>query len=728
MLRTRLLCTACLAILVGIGAVGCRQQGQAPDGVAAPGQKGDAGVIGPPAAPGELPLGATARLGRLMRGESVLAFSADGSLIATAHSPSSGKGDKIRVWEVASGKQVATLKGHPDLLGGAFSPDASVFVSTGIDNTVCAWNMKTGELLGTAPLDSHGYQIAFLPAGDRFFSASADVVLWGVPPKREKAVTLPLPFEQGGFHIALSRDGKRLVTFGGRGVHLWDATERKVIRALYDDHPFAQYHAFGFAPDDKVLVDYHWHTGEIRRWTPTTGERLAGDPVNLPAQLLKPQFSPDVRLLAAPLEGPDKRWDLVDIVIHDVITGKEVSRIRNLDMRVQSFLFSPDSKNLAVSGSDGSLHLWNVADGKFVQTFVERSLPILALHYAAEGKTLVSLTADPALTLHHWDVHEHKQRRRVKLRVPADGHALRTSPDGQFLATVDRKGLIRVSNAVTDKLLWQGDKPLDNRGRNWSLLKDKTKEEVEELPPVFRLVDFSSDGRTVAGLTKDGRVAIWESATGKQLHQVAAPAEPLHCLALGPSGKRFAVAIAGVSHDQGLAQGKILILDPASGKKLATLNTPKRAPGERVFTSSEASTMVFSPDGTQLAVVETITSHFGGKGGVGQHREIRLWDLGAQPKDRLMPMPTFGDPVFSPDSGMLAFGWSGGVAVWDVRLGKLGFNDSRVGHDVDVDRLTFSPDGKSLATSGRHQTILVWDVAELFRRPPGERPVNGRKD
>ncbi len=71
-----------------------------------------------------------------------VAFSSDGGLLA------SGSADRtIKLWEVATGREVRTLTGHTDtVLSVAFSPDGRLLASGSYDKTIKLWDIS--DLLG----------------------------------------------------------------------------------------------------------------------------------------------------------------------------------------------------------------------------------------------------------------------------------------------------------------------------------------------------------------------------------------------------------------------------------------------------------------------------------------------------------------------------------------------------------------------------------------------------
>jgi WD40 repeat protein len=67
-----------------------------------------------------------------------LAFSPDGTVLASA-----GQDGTVRLWEVATGKELAVLKAHGDwVLCVAFSADGKTLASGGADNTARVWDVR----------------------------------------------------------------------------------------------------------------------------------------------------------------------------------------------------------------------------------------------------------------------------------------------------------------------------------------------------------------------------------------------------------------------------------------------------------------------------------------------------------------------------------------------------------------------------------------------------------
>jgi RNA polymerase sigma factor (sigma-70 family) len=110
--------------------------------------------------------------------------------------------DPIRVWEVASGKEVAALYGHTALSNGlAFSPDGRMLASVSGawqshgDPGVRVWDVASGVPLRRFKNESGGgFRVAFLPDGRSIVTSGDDgtALVWDVSDLAERRVQEPL--------------------------------------------------------------------------------------------------------------------------------------------------------------------------------------------------------------------------------------------------------------------------------------------------------------------------------------------------------------------------------------------------------------------------------------------------------------------------------------------------------------------------------------------------------
>jgi WD40 repeat protein/serine/threonine protein kinase len=177
-----------------------------------------------------------------------VAFSPDGKLLAAgcwgSHS--------VRVWDRASGKQVAQLNpGYGYRV--QFSPDGTLLAAAS-DNTVQLWDVATWQNAGALSGHTAGIlSFAFAPDGQTLAVGTADGTLcvWDLAQKRKIASnrghTSNVEF------VAFSPDGGRLATCGADGtVRLWDVALLQEVAVLTGhDGPV---NCVAFSPDGTTLA------------------------------------------------------------------------------------------------------------------------------------------------------------------------------------------------------------------------------------------------------------------------------------------------------------------------------------------------------------------------------------------------------------------------------------------------------------------------------------------
>ena len=226
----------------------------------------------------------TRKLVGTLRGGGLVVFSRDGTLLA---SPVCCQVNAITLWDVRTRKLLATLKGHTDQINAvAFSPDGTLLASgsgyqTSGDNTVRLWDVASQDEIATLKVPGLGvWSVAFSPDGTTLASATGfpdyTVTLWDVA-SREKIATL-----EGGPPVVFSPDGATLASGGGT-IKLWDAASREEIITL--PGASSDISSISLSSDGTILAAGSWWSGTITLWDvsqwmgsrPTTVVETSGD-------------------------------------------------------------------------------------------------------------------------------------------------------------------------------------------------------------------------------------------------------------------------------------------------------------------------------------------------------------------------------------------------------------------------------------------------------------------
>jgi WD40 repeat protein len=220
-------------------------------------------------------------------------------------------------------------------------------------------------------------------------------------------------------------------------------------------------------------------------------------------------------------------------------------------------------------------------------------------------------------------------------------------------------------------------------------------------PALYWPVAFSPDGKTLATGRRDlskpdepGEINLWDVAKRKVIATFKMHADSGGSLAFSPDGRTLA---AGGE--------RVTLWDVATRKEKASLKG-----------DSDDRFVAFSPDGKTLAV--------GGASGTGL---VKLWDLSTRKVKsslRHLEFKEVNSVAFSPDGKHIASGAGqtasngapgpGEVKLWDAATGRelasLRGGAILEGGPEFVRSVTFSPDGKLLASAGVYGNVLLWDV------------------
>jgi WD40 repeat protein len=583
-----------------------------------------------------------------------------------------GENPVARVWDAATGKQLAALSKSAE--SGGFKFDAAKAPTAWLPAWVGLLDSYTGKHL--ANWEPPPWTKVSLPAviADRF----------------------PLLRGHTGHPTAsaFSPDGKRVAIAFEQGVAcVWDLPRGGWPRLVQRGHAGAV-RALAFSPDSKRLatagedrsvrlLDLASGKTTLTLWGHEGAVRLV-------------RFSPDGKLLlTGSADGTARLWDAA--------TGEQKAALRGHGKETTSAEFRPDGRRVLTTGADGTARLWDVSPPAEVAHVLRgHSGKINSLAFSPDGRRLLTAADDETPRL--WDPATGREVLRLGegKRLGAVRSA-RFSPDGARVVTASQNTYIAEGKVFNPSAVHVWDA---RTGADLLALKDHRYAALD--------ARFGAGGKTILTVS-DGNVQVkFDKGFSGNYSQTASGAAGLARLWDAGSGKLLATVeqtetkemlrwsgyqlYARPSPDGRLVlhrpyQGDAFLLaDAATGKTRARLLHDREEQW-----GSPAYFATFSPDGRLVLTAA---------GGL----DARVWD--AQSARTVILIRDLPGPAtfaaFSPDGRRLAVAAGHIAHIWEVQTRRL--LATLEGHEGAVVRAAFSPDGKRVVTGGRDQLALLWEA------------------
>jgi WD40 repeat protein len=452
-----------------------------------------------------------------------VAFSPDGKLLATGGDAAKAQ---VRVFDVATGRELATLKDHADTVQRlAFRPDGKTLATADWTGSVRLWDLARGRVRHAWDKVGVVCGLACSPDGHSLGVLSferAPALIWKLRlldpdapgPPGKTFLRVPHDASHSG-DLAFTPDGQTLVAGCGT-VHLIDRQTRAILELMGPGRHKAVT-AVAYAPDG-------------RRFATAAADG-------------------SVRLLEA-------------------ATGEVQALFRGHRLSAKGLAFSPDGKLLASGSADRSVVLWDVEQRRPHRVLAAIGEEAAFVVFSADGRTLVTAPESPRdedyqAKVRWWDVATGRQTgsrpgcgpvailpgdrlllqdrlekgmgvpnlRRGYLTIGDTQYPLRAgqflalSADGRWVATAASSGGVEV---------WQ---PGGDSGR--VTMPARTQSTVLR---GFGTAAFSPAGKLLATADDDRIVRLWDLEDGRERFALEGLPDPAQCLAFAPDGTALAAA------------------------------------------------------------------------------------------------------------------------------------------------------------------------------------------
>ncbi len=405
------------------------------------------------------------------------AISPDQKILATGDDP-------LQLWELETGKRLSkNTEWVGEFKSMDFSPDGRKLVTGSRWDRVDVWDANTAELLNIMSHEDEVISVSYSPNGETIASGSDDgsVKIWDANTgKLRIAIPSHRPLEL--YSVAFSPDGKTLTCGGENEIHWWDLQSSEQVRNTRVEQ--TNVYSITFSVDGTMLAT---HTGnKVRLWDVETGRFLGSFRGNdIEVSFSSISLSPDCTMLATGTR--DNKvciWDIRNGELY--LIGDCLMTFNEHTDEVNTVTFSPDGKILASGSNDKTIKIWDIDSQTLLRTLTGHEKEVRKVAFSSDGKTIVSGSADG--TIRFWNA---ATGDLIRLPIDDAGNVthLAGSPNGKLLA----------NSSMNDKVVHIWDA---HTGEHLQTFIGHTQD--------IHDVVFSPDSETVASVSSDGTVLLWD--------------------------------------------------------------------------------------------------------------------------------------------------------------------------------------------------------------------------
>ena len=311
-----------------------------------------------------------------------VAVSADGNRAVLSFGPATDSfNHSLQVWNLETGRILRTLWAHEDWIEAlTMTSDGQRALSGSADCSLKLWNLECERDMPAQPSGHDGIVSSVAVTRKWAVSASRDGTLkvWNWENGQEENILRG--HDHWVFAVALTRDGRRIVSGGGNGlIKIWDLVTGHEVCALMGH--VGQVRAVAVTTDGRLMVSASDdHT--IKVWDLESGRELRTLRGHT-ERVMGVAVTPDGRqVVSASFDETLKVWDLE--------SGQTLRTLRGHNNAVTAVAVTPDARRAVSASYDHTLRMWDLASGHDLQTLRGHNDIVWAVAVTADGRHLLS--------------------------------------------------------------------------------------------------------------------------------------------------------------------------------------------------------------------------------------------------------------------------------------------------------------------------------------------------
>ncbi|MFP4322426.1 MAG: protein kinase domain-containing protein [Anaerolineales bacterium] len=437
------------------------------------------------------------------------------------------------------------------------------------------------------------------------------------------------------------------------------------------------------------------------------------------------------------------------IVIWDAHTGEAIHILEAHTDAIHAIALSPDGTTLLSTSFDGTAILWRMAAGERFHTFEPDDGPLSAAAFSPDGAQ-IALASENG-TIHLWSM-ETYERLAVLSAHTESIQDVNFDPTGAYLVAGDEADRVIIWDLETNEprhvleehagdirftaFSPDGARIVSGSDDGFAIIWDVESGEVETvLRGHTRIVHdgaFSPDGRTIMTASSDGTLIEWDVSSGSVLRRFSASSAIPLAVAFGPDGASMLVGYAdATARLWGLSSptetwryaagdfGLVTMAYDSARNFLITSPTAR----DIVDLSLRPVKLVELDAETGELLAEIPVSDLDLIAGIAYHRasdtlatalfsgQVIVWDATTWEERYILTdgitLPTRVRISPQGDIGVVGT-FTGDLLMWNMEDQQI--VQTFDNHTDSVLAVAFTADGQLMASGGRDDRVILWDV------------------